>query len=214
MTSNAGSQDLNLSDFKPVPKLVTRETKVAKPRFPVIDAHNHLSLEGFGGWDKRPVAELLDILDAADVRVYVDLDGGWGEDILETHLDHFKAAAPERFRVYGGVDLVEVGGTRRPLRRMGGGSAAQAGSARRAGLENLETVGTDRARSERQAGRGGRSPARSGLGGRRRVEAARSPSTSPIPPPSSTRWTLTTNVGKNWQPTPIGSSPARPSRPS
>lgn len=93
-----------LTDFKPTSKLVTRETSVPRPRFPVIDAHNHLSLPGFGDWDKRPVAELLDILDAADVRVYVDLDGGWGEEILETHLDHFKAIAPERFRVFGGVD--------------------------------------------------------------------------------------------------------------
>jgi len=100
MTNNI---DLPLSDFKPVPKLTAKVTQVEKPKYPVIDAHNHLSLEGFGGWDKRPVSQLLDILDEADVRVYVDLDGGWGEDILETHLDHFKAAAPERFRVYGGV---------------------------------------------------------------------------------------------------------------
>lgn len=103
MTGDTQSQGLALQDFKPIPKLVTRVTRISRPRFPVIDAHNHLSLEGFGGWDKRPVSQLLDILDEADVRVYVDLDGGWGEDILETHLDHFKAAAPERFRVYGGV---------------------------------------------------------------------------------------------------------------
>ena len=95
--------DLSLSDFKPIPRLTTRVTSVERPRFPVIDAHNHLTLGHFGGWDKRPVSELLDILDEYDVRVYVDLDGGWGEQILETHLDHFKAAAPERFRVYGGV---------------------------------------------------------------------------------------------------------------
>src|SRR5215207_9108818 len=95
---------LVLADFKPTSKLVTRVTSVPRPRFPVIDAHNHLSLPGFGGWDKRPVSELLDTLDRADVRVYVDLDGGWGEDILETHLDHFKSAAPERFRIFGGVD--------------------------------------------------------------------------------------------------------------
>ncbi|MBC7815241.1 MAG: amidohydrolase [Burkholderiales bacterium] len=95
---------LYLTDFKPTSKLVVPETTVSTPRFPVIDAHNHLSLPGFGGWDKRPVAELLDMLDRANVRVYVDLDGGWGEDILETHLDHFKAAAPDRFRVFGGVD--------------------------------------------------------------------------------------------------------------
>lgn len=98
-----GTVDLSLSDFKPVPKLITKVTRVEKPRFPVIDAHNHLSLEGFGGWDQRPVSQLLDILDESDVRVYVDLDGGWGENILETHLDHFKAVAPDRFRVYGGV---------------------------------------------------------------------------------------------------------------
>ncbi len=95
---------LALSDFKPTPKLVVPETKIEKPRFPVIDAHNHLSLEGFGDWLNRPVSELLDILDAVNIQVYVDLDGGWGEDILHAHLDHFKAAAPERFRIYGGVD--------------------------------------------------------------------------------------------------------------
>lgn len=100
----AEQEDLLLKDFKPIPRLSVRETKIEKPRFPVIDAHNHLSLEGFGDWLDRPVSELLDILDAVDVRVYVDLDGGWGEDILHAHLDHFKAAAPERFCIYGGVD--------------------------------------------------------------------------------------------------------------
>jgi predicted TIM-barrel fold metal-dependent hydrolase len=96
--------ELLLRDFRPRPRLVTRETQVETPRFPVIDAHNHLAEPFGGGWDKRPVRELLDLLDAAQVRVYVDLDGGWGEDLLHAHLDHFKAAAPERFRVFGGVD--------------------------------------------------------------------------------------------------------------
>lgn len=103
MTDNLQSQNLLLSDFQPISKLVTPVTSIEKPRFPVIDAHNHLSLDGFGGWDNRPVSELLDILDEANVRTYVDLDGGWGEHILEAHLDHFKATAPERFVVYGGV---------------------------------------------------------------------------------------------------------------
>lgn len=92
-----------LSDYHPRPTLVTPTTAILKPRFPVIDAHNHLSAD-FGGWDKRLVSELLDLLDEANVRIYVDLDGGWGEDILRAHLDHFKAAAPERFCVFGGVN--------------------------------------------------------------------------------------------------------------
>lgn len=93
-----------LSDFRPVSKLVTRVSTIEQPRFPVIDAHNHLGVEFGGGWDQRPVAELLEVLDAANVRVFVDLDGGWGEDLMERHLDHFKAAAPERFQIFGGVD--------------------------------------------------------------------------------------------------------------
>ena len=93
-----------LTDYLPHSALVTKATPVFKPRFPVIDAHNHLGPEFGGGWDQRPVAELLDVLDQADVRVFVDLDGGWGEGILNHHLDYFKAVAPERFRIFGGVD--------------------------------------------------------------------------------------------------------------
>ena len=93
-----------LENFRPKSKLVTKTTLVDKPRFPVIDAHNHLGEDFGGGWDKRPLSELLDLLDEAGVTHYVDLDGGWGEDILSAHLKHFKAGAPERFQIFGGVD--------------------------------------------------------------------------------------------------------------
>lgn len=95
---------MDLRDYRPQPKLVTKHTPVDRPRFPVIDAHNHLAEPFGGGWDKKPVSALLDALDEAGVVGYVDLDGGWGETILQAHLDHFKAAAPERFQVFGGVD--------------------------------------------------------------------------------------------------------------
>jgi hypothetical protein len=95
---------MDLSDFRPKPALVTKETVITKPRFPVFDAHNHL-MPGFGGgWDQRPVGELLDVLDAADVTHLLDLDGMWGEDVLDAHLKHFKEAAPERFIIFGGVN--------------------------------------------------------------------------------------------------------------
>lgn len=93
-----------LTHFRPHPKLVTKVTPVLRPRFPVIDAHNHLGDPFGGGWDKKPVSELLAVLDEAEVRTYVDLDGGWGENILHAHLDHFKNAAPDRFKIFGGVD--------------------------------------------------------------------------------------------------------------
>lgn len=96
--------NIKLSEFTPRSKMVTKATVIDQPKFPVIDAHNHLGGAFGGGWDERPVQELLDLLDSVNVRAYVDLDGGWGEDILQRHLDKFKAYAPERFRVFGGVD--------------------------------------------------------------------------------------------------------------
>ncbi len=100
-----------LKDYRPQSKLVTRATRVERPCVPAIDAHNHLSAVFGGGWDQKPLSELLDRLDEAGIASYVDLDGGWGEEILNSHLDHFKQPAPERFQVFGGVDWREWSGT-------------------------------------------------------------------------------------------------------
>ncbi|HTP02972.1 MAG TPA: amidohydrolase family protein [Anaerolineales bacterium] len=93
-----------LENYRPKSHLVGKSTLIEKPAWPVIDAHNHLGEAFGGGWDRKPLPELLSRLDAAGVRHYVDLDGGWGEDILLRHLDTFKSKAPERFSVFGGVN--------------------------------------------------------------------------------------------------------------
>lgn len=93
-----------LENFRPQSKFVTKTTWVNMPKLPVIDAHDHLAEPFGGGWDQKPLGELLDLLDEAGVVHYVDLDGGWGEDNLHRHLDAFKAKAPERFQIFGGMD--------------------------------------------------------------------------------------------------------------
>jgi predicted TIM-barrel fold metal-dependent hydrolase len=98
------SVDLPLKDYKPQSKLVTAVTEIRHPRFSVIDAHNHLGETFGGGWVNRPIRELLDVMDEAGVELLVDLDGGWGEDVLHHHLDHFKAHSPARFIHFGGID--------------------------------------------------------------------------------------------------------------
>jgi predicted TIM-barrel fold metal-dependent hydrolase len=95
---------MELENYRPQSRLVTKITPVGKPRFPAFDAHNHLGEDFGGGWDRKPLSELLDLLDQAGIVRYVDLDGGWGENLLNTHLDRFKQPAPERFLVFGGVD--------------------------------------------------------------------------------------------------------------
>ena len=66
--------DLRLVDYRPVRRLRVPEHRIERPRFPVVDAHNHLGPGFSGGWDKRPVAELLAALDEAGVETVVDLD--------------------------------------------------------------------------------------------------------------------------------------------
>jgi predicted TIM-barrel fold metal-dependent hydrolase len=95
---------MELQNFSPRSRLVTKTSVIDKPRFPAFDAHNHLGEDLGGGWDNRPLPELLDLLDAAGIVHYIDLDGGWGEHLLNAHLDHFKQPAPDRFQIFGGVD--------------------------------------------------------------------------------------------------------------
>ena len=87
----------------PHPSLDVPKSGITAPYRPVIDAHNHLGTFG-GHWDQRDPAALFDQLDRAGVLHYVDLDGGWGEDVLADRLRRFKAYAPDRYRVYGGVN--------------------------------------------------------------------------------------------------------------
>ena len=95
--------DLPLSAFRPVPKLVTYSTAPDRPCHRMIEAHNHLGPFG-DNWADRSLSELIDRLDAGHVRAYVDLDGGWGEDVLDHRLRKFKEPAPERFILFGGVN--------------------------------------------------------------------------------------------------------------
>jgi len=100
---------VNLREYKPVSQLRVKTTPVNQPRIPVVDAHNHLG-EGVGvGPGKRSVEETLLIMDEVGVEVFVDLDGGWGEEILQRNLDQFKNRYPDRFIHFGGVDWSQWG---------------------------------------------------------------------------------------------------------
>jgi predicted TIM-barrel fold metal-dependent hydrolase len=93
-----------LENYRPTSCLMTKSTDVITPRYPVIDAHNHLGDDFGGGWINHPISELIDLLDQAGIRLFVDLDGGWGEDILVDHIDKLKSRYSDRFQVFGGIN--------------------------------------------------------------------------------------------------------------
>src|SRR5512147_1038065 len=82
--------DLKLKDWKPRSQLVVNETKVLRPKFPVIDMHNHLGrLEN--------TAKYLEEMDKAGVWKCVSLDGNSRNDRFKEHLKVSQSMGPDRF---------------------------------------------------------------------------------------------------------------------
>lgn len=84
---------LNLPDYQPTSMLHTRQTRVERARYPVVDIHTHIteshkSINGVDlGADRDFHAtpdELLAVMDRKNIRSMVNLTGGFGSGITET----------------------------------------------------------------------------------------------------------------------------------
>ncbi len=98
---SAPERPLALRDFAPRSRLRVPRATVERPRFPVVDIHNHLGPIFGGDWARRPPEELVDVLDASGVEALVDLDGGQGA-ALSSEIDRWRAVG--RVQVFAGLD--------------------------------------------------------------------------------------------------------------
>lgn len=96
-------RDLKLKDWEPRSMMVTKTTIVEKPRFPVIDIHNHL---GGGKQTLTPerVQKYLTEMNEAGVKTVVNLDGGWVDRLKET-VAALDQAHPGRFITFALVNF-------------------------------------------------------------------------------------------------------------
>jgi predicted TIM-barrel fold metal-dependent hydrolase len=109
---------LRLADYVPEPTLALERTVVDRPRFPVIDCHEHLGrwLTPGGDWVAADLAgrraqdwmtadveALIAVLDAHRVVGCVNLDGCWAGE-LEANLDRYDRAHPGRFLTFCQLD--------------------------------------------------------------------------------------------------------------
>jgi predicted TIM-barrel fold metal-dependent hydrolase len=104
------STELLLRDYAPRTVLRLPDTTPERPKFPVIDAHNHLgtAFGPFSGdWPTRPVSELVETMDESGIELMVDLDGQWGNE-LERELDRYVEPYPDRFVVFAGIDFATI----------------------------------------------------------------------------------------------------------
>ena len=97
------SDGLSLADFRPHSSLRAPAHEVRAPRFPVIDAHNHLGSSFGGDRATRAPSDLITTLDEAGVEMIVDLDGGQGDN-LTAEIERWQIAFPERVAVFAGLD--------------------------------------------------------------------------------------------------------------
>jgi predicted TIM-barrel fold metal-dependent hydrolase len=91
--SIAENGDLKLLDWRPKSQLVVKETRVLKPRYPVIDIHNHLGR-------LQDMAKYLEEMDKAGVWKCVSLDGYSKEDAYKEHLRVSNSVSKDRFLVF------------------------------------------------------------------------------------------------------------------
>lgn len=93
--------DLRLLDWRPKSQLVVKETVILKPKFPVIDIHNHLG-------ELKNTEKYLEEMDKAGVWKCVSLDGRSANDFYKSHLKASKAVSEDRFLVFFRPDFSKI----------------------------------------------------------------------------------------------------------
>ncbi|MFO0844340.1 MAG: amidohydrolase family protein [Gemmataceae bacterium] len=96
-------RELKLRDWEPKSMMVAKTTVVEKPRFPVIDIHNHLG-GGKARLTPKTVDRYLTEMKEAGVQTIVNLDGGWGDRLKET-LAALDEAHPGRFLTFALINF-------------------------------------------------------------------------------------------------------------
>lgn len=93
--------DLRLLDWEPVSQMVVKQTIVKKPKYPVIDIHNHLS-------DLSKMEEYLETMDEAGVWKTVSLNGRSADDFYKEHLQATQRVSSERLIVFFTPDFSKI----------------------------------------------------------------------------------------------------------
>ncbi|HYL84655.1 MAG TPA: amidohydrolase family protein [Candidatus Angelobacter sp.] len=105
---NAARQmSLLLKDFEPRAMLHAAAHEVPRAKFPVIDVHNHVNDASATRGDRLPAAEVVRIMDRANVKQVVILTGMWGGK-LQNVIDTMVKPYPNRFLVFAQLDWSKV----------------------------------------------------------------------------------------------------------
>lgn len=91
---------ISLGEFQPISRLEPVRPLRTTPRFPVIDAHNHLTRT-------RDSASVLDSMNRFGIDLIVDLDGFWDER-MDFQLENYVNRYPGRFSIFCRVNVTDI----------------------------------------------------------------------------------------------------------
>ncbi len=99
--SQTQAGNLKLLDWQPKSQMIVKETKIIKPKFPVIDIHNHLGrLEN--------TKHYLEEMDKAGVWKCVSLDATSKNDSYKKHIKASQSVSKDRFVLFYQPDLSKI----------------------------------------------------------------------------------------------------------
>ena len=101
----AAAQTMSLEEYQPRNTLVVPQHPVTRAKFPFIDVHNHQGMRG--GVTAEEVDKLIKDMDALNMRVMVNLSGGFGERLKKT-VDVMKGRHPGRFAVFCNLNFQNI----------------------------------------------------------------------------------------------------------
>ena len=100
-TIHGQNGDLRLRDWEPKSRLVVKETQVIRPKYPVIDIHNHLR-------DLTKISQYMEEMDKAGVWICIGLDGTSENDAYKEALKAFSNVSKDRFYLFFAPDFNKI----------------------------------------------------------------------------------------------------------
>jgi predicted TIM-barrel fold metal-dependent hydrolase len=99
----AAPQSISIEEYKPRNTLVVPEHPVTRAKFPFIDVHNHQR----GNMSPDQVDRVVKDMDALNMRVMVNLSGGFGDRLKRT-IELLKGRHPKRFAVFCNLNFTAI----------------------------------------------------------------------------------------------------------
>ncbi len=95
-------QTMSIEEYEPKSGLVVPEHKISRAKYPFIDVHNHQRAT-----TPERAKQLLSDMDSINMRIMVNLSGGYGDSFKRT-VDAMKAASKDRFVVFANINFSDI----------------------------------------------------------------------------------------------------------